>query len=244
MKKAVIKVEGVSKKFFKKTLFKDLNLDVYTNNILGIFGFSGSGKTTLLNMICGFEKVSKGSIFFNIFDKKKKADKYISVYSDAKEIKSLIGFSTQEFSFYLELSVYDNLKYFGILHEVNIKDLKVQIEKLLTILDLEDNKYELSRNLSEGQKKRLDIACALIHSPKILILDEPTANLDYRLRKSLLNYILKIHKTGIGVIFVSHFIEEMKEICTEFLLINGSQTKLIENKHNVDLKKNIEEMIK
>jgi len=243
VKQSLIKIENLHKNYGKKLIFDNLSLEIFTENILGVFGFSGSGKTTFLNMVCGFEKFSKGNILYRTYNKKKKESKYVPIFSNSKQIKSLIGFSTQEFSFYLELSVYDNLKYFGILHEIKLKDLKIQIDKILKILDLEESKNTLGMNLSEGMKKRLDIACALIHNPKILILDEPTANLDYQLRKSLLNYILKIHKSGIGVIFVSHFIEEMKEICTEFLLINSSHTKLVENTKTTDLKKVIEGLI-
>ena len=122
----------------------------------------------------------------------------------------MIGFSSQQPSFYPELTVSDNLIYFGTLSNMNGVELYNKMDEILKILDLYEVKKVHAKDLSEGMKKRLDIACSIIHSPKILILDEPTANLDYKLREELLLYVKKINQhKKITILFVSHYLEEI-----------------------------------
>ena len=154
----------------------------------------------------------------------------------------MFGFSSQEPSFYPTLTVFENLKYFGILLNMKKIDLYERIDRVLETLDLSDVRHVQGKDLSEGMKKRLDIACSIIHMPKILILDEPTANLDYKLREELLKYIRKINKEGMTIIFVSHYFEEVTAIAKRVAIVANNSVTVVDN-HN-DLKKTFAKLIK
>ncbi len=220
----LIEIENLSKSFKDKKVLDSISFELFEGEILGIVGFSGQGKSTLLNLICGLEKKDEGKIKFN-------SHSFGSAF--VKERKNLLGYSSQNHSFYDELSLKDNLEYFGTLYNIEIEKLNQRIKDLLKKFELERVGNNLSISLSEGQKKRLDLACSLIHSPKILILDEPTANLDFKLRDELLDYIKEINKDGVSVIFVSHNLEEVEKICNRVLMLNNSKIDIIENPKQV-----------
>jgi len=176
-----IQLTGISKIFNKNIVLEDLNLSVGYGEILGIIGKSGSGKTTLLNIIIGFLKPDKGSVIFQSRN----------IHKDEINVDTQFGFASQEFSFYDKLTVDENLRYFGSLYKIKDKTLDQRIPELLKFVDLEDKRNLLASNLSTGMKKRLDIACSLIHDPKILILDEPTSDLDTFLRRDIIALLKK-----------------------------------------------------
>lgn len=217
-------VSNITKTYNKKIILDSVSFELKKQEILSILGFSGEGKTTLLNILCGVEVQDSGEIHFK-----------------EREIKNIIGYSPQNHSFIEELSVEDNLLYFASLYKLSKQDSMDKKQELLKKFNLEHVTSQRPGELSEGQKKRVDISCALIHSPKILILDEPTANLDFYLRDELLDYIKKINKDGVSVIFVSHILEDIEKISQRNILLN--KTKLVDFPHTKNLQKNIEEVI-
>jgi ABC-2 type transport system ATP-binding protein len=220
-----IQVVNVSKLFGKNIVLDGLNLDIGYGEIYGVIGKSGSGKTTLLNCLIGFLKPDKGSVLFQSRDIKK----------DVTNVNMQFGFSAQESSLYDKLTVDENLKYFGSLYKLDKVTIKEKIEQLLKFIGLEGQNSSLTGKLSTGMKKRLDIACALIHDPKILILDEPTADLDPSLRKEVMNLLKKISKEkNVTIIITSHLLGEL-EICDKIAILHnrkiavqGSTTELKE----------------
>jgi len=233
MKHVLLSVEDVSKSFGSREILTNINFEINRGDILGFLGFSGSGKTTLLNILSGFLKPSSGHVFYNFSNN---THDFKSIYLESLEFKSIIGFSSQKPSFYPELSIYENMKYFGVLSDMKKETLNKRINEVLDLLDLLKFKKVLGVNLSQGMKKRLDLACALVHDPKILILDEPTSNLDFKLRNEILHYVKKINKTnGITILFVTHFLDEIEEVCNKVLMINYS-CKMIDNISNLKQK--------
>lgn len=232
-KHLLLEIENISKNFGNRVILKDISFEINRGDIIGLLGFSGCGKTTLLNIISGFEKPASGNIYYN---SKIGSGELISIYRDSIEYKSVIGFSSQKPSFYPELSIYENLWYFGVLSGMKKEELKKNIKDILELLDLSQFKKILGKDLSQGMKKRLDLACSLVHDPQILILDEPTSNLDFKLREEILHYIKKINKSkGITILFVSHFLDEVEHLCTKVLMINYS-AKLYDNTSNLKSK--------
>lgn len=227
--KILVKIENVTKSFSNKILFENVSFSIYEKEILGILGYSGEGKSSLLNIISGIESFDSGEIQYYYKDKFYDINSYKNSF-----VKELIGYSTQEPSIYDELSLIENIEFYASLLEVDKKEVKKRIKKLLEIFNLEKYTEKKGGELSVGQKKRLDLACSLIHNPSILILDEPTANLDFKLRDDILKYIKKINKLGVTIIYVSHFIEEIEELSNRVLMINDKSCKIISN---VDLKK-------
>ncbi|MFA5175775.1 MAG: ABC transporter ATP-binding protein [Candidatus Nanoarchaeia archaeon] len=205
-----IEIRNLTKIFGKNTVLDNLNLEIPYNKIFGIIGENGSGKTTLLNTLIGFLKPEKGTILFQSLD----------IFKDMRGVETRFGFATQAGSFYPKLSVEENLYYFGKLYSIPRKELKERVRKLLDLVELTYAKKTLGGSLSTGMKRRLDIACALIHKPVVLILDEPTEDLDPILRKELLNLIRRINEAGTTIIITSHLLEEVEELCDVIAILH------------------------
>lgn len=205
-----LKLYGVSKQFDKVLALNHVNLAIPQKKISGIIGASGSGKTTLLKILVGFYRPTKGKVTYK--------NKWLA--KQLKEVRRDFGFATQEDSFYGKLTVEENLKYFGRLYGLTNKFLEVHVNNLLKLVDMEEAKHSLAENLSTGMKRRLDIACALVNDPKVLILDEPTQDLDPALRRGILNLIKKINQNGTTIIFTTHLLWEAEILCDQVTILN------------------------
>ena len=195
----IIEVKSLTKKFKDRIVLDNVNLDIPEGKIIGIIGINGSGKTTLLKTMLGFYKPNSGNIFYQ----GKKIEKI------ARAIKREFGYTSQDSSFYQKLTVKENMKYFGVLYGMHHKELIVNIKEILQFVELEEKKNVLAQNLSGGMQRRLDLACSMVHRPRILILDEPTEDLDPSLRRDIVNVIKKINKQGTTVIITSHLFYDL-----------------------------------
>jgi len=214
--KDYIKVEKVTKRFGDVVALNNVNLDIPQGSYFGIIGLSGSGKTTLLNTIIGFWKPTKGNIFFN----------GINVHKHRRFIDREFGFATQATSVYPFLTVEENLSYFGRLYGMVKMDIKNRTEILLDLIHMTGTNNILAKELSTGMLRRLDIACALIHNPRVLMLDEPTEDLDPVLRKELLALNKRINDNGTTIIMTSHMLDEVEAVCSKIAILHNG--KLIE----------------
>jgi len=199
----VIVVKNVSKIFNNNKVLYDINFKINKGDIIGILGRSGSGKSVILKIISGFISPTTGSIKTN----------------------KKIGFSVQSNSLYETLTLKQNLNYFAKIYEV--KNSKEQIEKLIKFLHLESYKKILVKNLSGGTKKRLDIACALLEDPEILILDEPFVGLDSFLVNELSMFIKILQKKNNTIIISSHLLHQLENLCSRFLFVEKGKLKEI-----------------
>jgi len=234
---ALIKVDSVTKGFNSKLVLDNVSLKINAGDIFGLIGASGSGKTTLLNLIIGFLKPEEGDVKIDIKCHAPSADAAGSgsVYSNLVMIKRLLGFSAQKPSFYDGLTVRENLIYFGTLYDLPDDVLARNIETALNLVGMKEQEHEIAENLSGGMQKRLDIACAMIHNPKILLLDEPTADLDTTLRKQIWNVISRINKAGTTIIIATHFLEDVEHLCNRVAVLHGR--KIIEQGNLLEIKK-------
>lgn len=219
-----IQFQNIKKRFGKHEVLVGVNLEIPYGERFGIIGVSGSGKTTLLNILIGFLSANTGSVYFNLRD----------VLKEKKTVRKTFGFAAQDGSFYGELSVMENLRYFGTLHDMAKENIEKRAKGLLALVGLSYAKDTLGKNLSRGMQKRLDIACAMIQDPKVLILDEPTEDLDPMLRKDILLLIKKINERGTTIIITSHLLTEIESICTKIAVLHGG--KIIETGTPADLK--------
>jgi len=215
---ALIKVESISKRFNTNQVVENISFEVRPAEIFGIIGLSGAGKTTLLNLIVGFLHPDAGDVVLELPDGRK-----ISVYKHPELVKKMFGFSTQTPSFYEKLTVEENLAHFGELYGLPSAKIITKTNYLLKLVGLYDSKKALAQNLSGGMQKRLDIACALIHDPKMIVLDEPTADLDPILRVKLWDLIRQINKQGTTIIIASHFIDEIEFLCNRIAILRNKQ---------------------
>ncbi|MFH1211235.1 MAG: ABC transporter ATP-binding protein [archaeon] len=208
-----IEFKNITKKFGEKVVLNGVNLEINYGERFGVIGISGSGKTTLLNILIGFLNPNTGNIFYQSKD----------IVRDHSSIRKTFGFATQDGSFYIKLTVKENLDYFGKLYGMAQSDINRRAEGLLKLVGLYQAKGVLAENLSKGMQRRLDIACALIHDPKVLILDEPTEDLDPMLRKDILLLVKKINERGTTVIITSHLLTEIEAICTKIAILHNGQ---------------------
>ncbi len=233
--KPIFQLKHVSKYFGTRKVLNDVNLDIFPGEILGIIGASGAGKTTLLNMLIGFLRPEVGEVLFRFEHllSFKDSEIYRDVFQKPIEIKKMIGFASQRPSFYPNLTVQENLEYFGALFNLSNDALNSNIEALLSLMELKSSRYVLSKNLSGGMQRRLDVACSLVHDPKILILDEPTADLDPILRNHISELIKIIQSRGTTILLSSHHLSEIEQLCNRIAILKDGTFVEVNSMENI-----------
>ena len=217
-----ISINNLSKIYSNKFhALNNINLNIKKGEIFALLGPNGAGKTTLINIICGIVAPTSGKITVNNFD----------IISNYKKARSLIGIVPQELTVEAFETVFDNVSYSRGLYG---KSSNPQyIESLLKELSLWDKKSNRLRELSGGMKRRILIAKALSHEPKILFLDEPTASVDVELRKDMWEIVKKLKSKGVTIILTTHYIEEAEEIADRVGIINKGKIILVDEKYEL-----------
>jgi ABC-2 type transport system ATP-binding protein len=204
-----IEISGLTKKFGDFVAVDNLDLRVRVGEIFGFLGPNGAGKTTTIRMMCGLMRQSKGTIRIYGY----------SIPEERSELIKITGYMAQRFSLYEDLSVYENMEFFGKLYGLNGENLHSRIRELLEFLDLKDVKDRLAGRLSGGMKQRLALGVALIHRPKLLVLDEPTAGVDPPIRRAFWEYLRGLNKEGTTILVTTHYMDEA-ENCDRIGLMN------------------------
>ncbi len=197
---------------------KNINLNIKKGEIFAMLGPNGAGKTTLISIICGIVRPSSGKVSVENFD----------IIDDYRETRSRIGLVPQELTLEQFETVFSNVSYSRGLY--GKKPDPSHIEKILKQLSLWDKKDLILRQLSGGMKRRVLIAKALSHEPKILFLDEPTAGVDVELRKEMWNVVETLRETGVTIILTTHYIEEAEAIADRVGVINQGEIIVVEEK--------------
>lgn len=217
--KNIIEIKNLSKKFVDGTqALSDVNLDIHDGEIIALLGPNGAGKTTLISAVCGITNISSGSVRVDGFDVKK----------DYRKTRSMIGLVPQEIALQPFEKVIDVVRYSRNLF--GYKNDDKYIEDILKRLLLWEKKDKRIVELSGGMKRRVIIAKALSHEPKILFLDEPTAGVDVDLRIDMWELIKEIRRNGTTIILTTHYIEEAEEIADRISIISKGQILLTEKK--------------
>ena len=218
----ILQISKVSKIYKNKfQALNNLTLNINEGEIFALLGPNGAGKSTLINTICGILNFDNGNITVNNFDIKKQY----------REARSLIGIVPQELNLEAFETVWNNVNYSRGLY--GKPSNHVYIEKLLKELSLWEKKDNKLRELSGGMKRRVLIAKALSHEPKILFLDEPTASVDVELRKDMWEVVKRLKKNGVTIILTTHYIEEAEEIADRVGIINNGKIILVDEKENL-----------
>lgn len=176
-----------------------------------MLGPNGAGKSTTLNMICSLLKPTSGDI--EIFG--------INVKDGMKKIKKQIGYIPQELAIHGNLKAWENVELFTSLYGIKGKELKAAIDDSLEFVGLLDRKKDYTKNFSGGMKRRLNIACAIGHKPKLMIFDEPTVGIDQQSRNFILEKIRTANSQGETIIYTSHYMEEVEAICTRIAIMDN-----------------------
>lgn len=221
----MLEVKNVLKRYDDLVALDNLSLDIKKEEVYGLLGPNGSGKTTLINCILSLSKFEKGDI--KIFDQPMSVDRY--------DLKAKIGYVPQEIAVFDELSVYDNIDFFCGLYIQDKATRKQYVEEAIEFVGLNDFRKFVPKKLSGGLKRRLNLACGLAHKPELLILDEPTVAVDPQSRNAILEGIMDLNKKGMTVIYTSHYMDEVEQICTRISIIDKG--KLLATGDKYELKK-------
>ncbi len=210
----IVQVKELEKTY--KNGLKALNgvsLEVREKEIYGLLGPNGSGKTTTINCILQLLKFDKGEIL--LFDEEMKPSRL--------DLKSKIGLVPQNVAVFNELTVYDNIDFFCGLYIKDKKLRKQYVEEAIAFVSLEDYKKFYPKKLSGGLLRRLNIACGIVHKPELIIFDEPTVAVDPQSRNKILEGILKLNEAGSTIIYTSHYMEEVEQICSYIVIMDKGE---------------------
>ena len=219
------RVRNLKKAYGHHVVLSGVNFDIYKGEILGIIGTSGSGKTTLLHSLIGFLQPDQGEVRILVEPSHRALGQptYKDVYKHPTIVKRVFGFASQVPSFYDDLTVAENLKYYGSLYELPKHTIQTNMHILLHLMDLDLARKSLGKNLSGGMERRLDIACALMHDPAVLILDEPTADLDPVLRNNIYDLIKKINNKETTIVLASHHLADLERVCDRIAILKDGR---------------------
>lgn len=206
----VIKVKDLVKRYGDLIALDHFNLDVNEGEIFGLLGPNGSGKTTAINCILSILKYDRGTI--EVYGKPMSPDRY--------DIKRRIGIIMQNVAVFDELTVYENIDYFCGLYVQDKKRRKELVEEAIDFVGISDFAKFYPRKLSGGLLRRLNIACGIAHKPDLIILDEPTVAVDPQSRNSILEGIKRLNREGATILYTSHYMEEVEEICTRIAIMD------------------------
>jgi len=209
---SIIKVSGLRKTYrgSEKPAVDNLSFGVQNGDIFGLLGPNGAGKSTTIMALCGLLKIDSGSI--QVFG--------LDVNQKGAELRRRIGVAPQEIALFPMLTAYENLAYFGRMYGLDSATIRRRVRHLLEEFGLMEKADARVASFSGGMKRRLNLIAALLHHPRLLILDEPTAGVDVQSRKMILDYLLALQSEGVTIIYSSHLLEEAENICSWFSILN------------------------
>lgn len=209
----MIEIREIKKNFNKLEAVKGLSLTIEDGEILGLLGPNGAGKSTTISIISTLLPPTSGDV---LYEGK-------SILKDPRNFRAILGVVPQEIALYPDLTGYENLKFFGKVYGLKGKKLEDQIEKVLQIIGLNGRAKEVVKNYSGGMKRRLNIGCALLHSPRVFIMDEPTVGIDPQSRNHILETVKALREEGMTIIYTSHYMEEVEYLCDRIYIMDHGE---------------------
>ena len=206
----LVHIENLVKRYGDLLALDHLSLDIEEGEIFGLLGPNGSGKTTAINCLLALLKYDKGTI--TIFGKDMKPDSY--------DIKQDIGVVMQNVAVFEQMSVYENIDYFCGLYIKDKQKRKELVEEAIAFTGLSDFRKMRPKKLSGGLLRRLNIACGIVHKPRLIIMDEPTVAVDPQSRNKILEGIRELNRQGATIIYTTHYMEEVEQICTRIAIMD------------------------
>jgi len=217
MKQVVIKTEKLTKKFGDFTAADELSFEVYKGEIFGFLGANGAGKTTAMKMLIGISKPTYGNAIIAGYD----------VYKQTEMIKKNIGYMSQKFSLYEDLTVKENIQLFGGIYGLSDKEIDTKSENMINKLNLQNEANKLVKSLPLGWKQKIAFSIAILHQPKIVFLDEPTGGVDPITRRQFWDMIYEAADRGITVFVTTHYMDEA-EYCTRVSIMVDGKIKALD----------------
>lgn len=207
----VINVQHLYKKFGDFIANKDLSFQVYKGEIFGFLGANGAGKTTAIKILCGLSYPFSGEIKVAGFD----------VYKEREQLKRKIGYMSQKFSLYEDLTVYENIRFYGGIYGMRMQEIKSKANDLLQTLELEHARNKRISELPLGWKQKLAFSVAIFHQPDVVFLDEPTGGVDPLTRRQFWDLIYEASRKGITVFVTTHYMDEAEYCDRVSIMVDG-----------------------
>lgn len=218
----VIKTDRLTKRFGDFTATNEITFEVEKGEIFGFLGANGAGKTTAMRMLCGLSIPSSGTATVAGFD----------VYKQTEEIKRNIGYMSQRFSLYEDLTVQENIRFFGGIYGLSNREIKTKSEDLLEQLELKNEAKKLVASLPLGWKQKLSFSVAVLHQPKIVFLDEPTGGVDAVTRRQFWDLIYEASAKGITIFVTTHYMDEA-EYCNRISIMVDGKIEALDTPANL-----------
>ena len=209
----MIEVKGLSKIYGSFQAVNSVNFVAKAGEIFGLLGPNGAGKSTTINCISGLISPTDGSVLINGHN----------ITTDSVKAKQSLGLVPQELALYEDLSAYENLVFWGSAYGLSGNQLQERIQQVLNEVGLETRQKDAVNQFSGGMKRRLNFACAVLHKPAALLLDEPTVGIDPQSREHLMQAILKLKEQGTAVIYTTHYMEEAERLCDNLAIIDKGE---------------------
>lgn len=206
---SILKVRDLRKIYGNTRALDGVSLDVQEGEVFGLLGPNGAGKTTLLSIVAGLLKPTSGQVFLDG-----------KLFRGQGDLKSQLGIVPQELAVYGELTACENLRFFGRLYGLAGQPLEVRVTEVLRTVELEDRAHERVDAFSGGMKRRLNLAAGLVHGPRLLLLDEPTAGVDPQSRNHIFEEVRRLNANGMTIIYTSHYMEEVQALCSRIGIID------------------------
>lgn len=206
----MLQVDNLTKSFNGKIAVDHISFEVNRGEIFGFLGPNGAGKSTTINMICSLLKPDSGSIRID----------GIELDPDKPAFRKSLGVVPQDIALYQEINAVQNLSFWGELYGLKRAVLKDRIDAVLTLFGLKDRAKEKVKNYSGGMKRRLNMAAGMLHTPELLLLDEPTVGIDPQARHNILDVVKQIANEGTTVLYTTHYMEEAEELCNRLAIID------------------------
>lgn len=206
----VIDIKDLTKKYGDFLALDSVDLEIEEGEIYGILGPNGAGKSTLIGVISSLLRIDSGKVLVLGED----------VTQNNLEFKRKLGLVPQVIAIYGDYTAYENIKFFGELYGLRGKALKEAIEEALEFTGILEVKNKKAKEFSGGMQRRLNIACAIVHKPKLLIMDEPTVGVDPQSRNHILNSVKELNRRGTTIIYTSHYMEEIEFLCNKIAIID------------------------
>jgi len=219
----MIKIRGLTKTYKKNQALKGINLDIRPSELFAYLGPNGSGKTTTINILTGLTAPTSGDAYLNNFH----------CLKEAVQAKRQNGLVSQRINLDNELTVFENMDIHGRLFNMPSKERLKRIDELLNYIEMEDKRHKPVKHLSGGMKRRVTIARAMMHNPRIMFLDEPTVGLDPAIRRKIWSLIKKIQQNGTTIFLTTHYIEEAEFLADRVAFLNHGTIVSIDTPQNL-----------
>lgn len=209
----LLQTHDLSKRFGEIRAVDQVSFEVRPGEIYGLLGPNGAGKTTTISLACGLLKPDGGDILVG----------GESFWKDPKKARQIMGVVPQDLALYEELNGRENLEFWGSVAGLSKKDAKHRATELLEALTLSDRAKDAVKKYSGGMKRRINLGCALMHRPKLILLDEPTVGIDPQARSNILEFIKQLVADGVGILYTTHYLEEAETLCDRIGIIDNGR---------------------